>query len=255
MDYKRIYAEFIKDRREKEKGLSGYVERHHILPRAMGGDNSRENLIRLTAEDHFFAHLCLAKIHGGKLWAPIAFMVGGGRKDYAPVVSRKRYGWASRAMAKSRSGELSEQYDWTIHNLEHKDGRCWSGTQYAMHEELSLTRSLANLLLKGKIRSARGWYLQGRRPSVFNRASGIGADHHMYRHEVIRFMHMDGREFVGTQHDFRSVSSLSKSAACNLARGKVRVANGWYVEGRPPIKKGRGARWFRILERSAISSG
>jgi hypothetical protein len=63
MNYKKIYADFIADRQAKEAGLiaSGvYFERHHILPRSMGGADDSENMISLTAGDHFFAHLCLA---------------------------------------------------------------------------------------------------------------------------------------------------------------------------------------------------
>lgn len=253
MNYKRIYDEFIKDRREKEKTLTGYTERHHILPRSIGGGDEPSNLIRLTPEDHFFAHLCLAKMHGGKLWAPVAFMAGGTRKDYEPIVSRKRYGWTLRAMGRESSGENARQYDWTIHDLEHRDGRLWSGTQYEM-SALGIKRSLANMLIKGRVNSACGWFFKGRRPK-FRGADFGGRDHMMYRPEVIRFLHLDGREFVGTQHDFSLSGEVSKSAACNLARGVARVANGWYVEGRPPVRKGRGARWFKKLEQNEISRG
>lgn len=71
MNYQSIYSDFIADRRTKEAALiasGAYSERHHILPRAHAGDDTPTNLIRLTPEDHFFAHLLLAKIHGGSMW-------------------------------------------------------------------------------------------------------------------------------------------------------------------------------------------
>lgn len=71
MNYQSIYSAFIADRRTKEAALKAsgaYSERHHILPRAHAGDDSPNNIIRLTPEDHFFAHLLLAKIHGGSMW-------------------------------------------------------------------------------------------------------------------------------------------------------------------------------------------
>ena len=37
-----------------------YHERHHIVPRCMGGDNDKENLIDLYAKEHFEAHRILA---------------------------------------------------------------------------------------------------------------------------------------------------------------------------------------------------
>lgn len=37
-----------------------YHERHHILPKCMGGKNNKENLIDLYAREHFIAHKMLA---------------------------------------------------------------------------------------------------------------------------------------------------------------------------------------------------
>jgi len=39
-----------------------YVEKHHIIPRSLGGDNSKENLVKLTAREHFICHLLLTKM-------------------------------------------------------------------------------------------------------------------------------------------------------------------------------------------------
>jgi hypothetical protein len=77
MNYQRIYDQFIADRRAKESELiaSGvYVERHHVLPKSLGGGNEPENLIALTAGDHFFAHELLARVHGGHMWLPLIRM-------------------------------------------------------------------------------------------------------------------------------------------------------------------------------------
>lgn len=42
-----------------------YSECHHILPRSMGGTNDPDNLIQLTAKEHFIAHLLLTKFVTG----------------------------------------------------------------------------------------------------------------------------------------------------------------------------------------------
>ena len=75
MDYERIYDEFISDRRTREAALiaSGeYTERHHVVPRALGGSDDADNMITLSYPDHFFAHLLLAKAHG--FWHPVRMM-------------------------------------------------------------------------------------------------------------------------------------------------------------------------------------
>lgn len=96
MDYKRIYSQFIADRRAHESGLTGYTERHHIVPRCLGGGDGPSNIIKLTAGDHFFAHLLLAKVHGGKLWYALNALVamhhiGDRRADRAFTIRARRH--------------------------------------------------------------------------------------------------------------------------------------------------------------------
>lgn len=45
---------------------SGYFERHHILPKSLGGDDSKENLVLLTAKEHYICHLLLTKMTSGE---------------------------------------------------------------------------------------------------------------------------------------------------------------------------------------------
>jgi hypothetical protein len=42
-----------------------YIEKHHILPKCMGGVNTPENLVRLTAREHYICHLILTKCTKG----------------------------------------------------------------------------------------------------------------------------------------------------------------------------------------------
>ena len=58
------YAEFIKGIID-ERGRFGvpegeYKERHHILPKCLGGTNDKDNLIDLIASEHYEAHKLLA---------------------------------------------------------------------------------------------------------------------------------------------------------------------------------------------------
>lgn len=244
MDYSRIYRSFIEDRRGLESSLSGYTERHHIIPRSLGGSDAQANLIRLTPEDHFFAHLLLAKIHGGRLWAPVAFMVKGQRKDYQPIVSRKSYGWAARAMANALRGEGAHQFDHTVYELEHEDGRTWSGRQADM-PSLGFSRAMANLLVKGRCHSAKGWFRAGQRREHIGRGRGGGHAHAMADHTKRHYRHMDGREFIGTQIDFRAMSGVSKPGCTRLVKGQQTISKGWYLDGVTPQRRGRAAAYSR----------
>ena len=48
--------------RKEAKALLSYVERHHIIPKSMGGTNELVNLVWLTAEEHLKVHLLLPKM-------------------------------------------------------------------------------------------------------------------------------------------------------------------------------------------------
>lgn len=66
MDYQRIYNEIISKAKDDNriKVLGGvYYENHHILPRCLGGDNSKFNLVLLTAREHFVCHKLLIEIY------------------------------------------------------------------------------------------------------------------------------------------------------------------------------------------------
>lgn len=75
MDYQKIYYQFIVDRKMKEKAIVGHSEKHHILPVSLGGDNSKDNLVRLSTEDHIRAHSLLARIYGGVMWMALCMML------------------------------------------------------------------------------------------------------------------------------------------------------------------------------------
>ena len=42
-----------------------YTEKHHIIPKSLGGSNSKSNLVVLTAREHFVCHLLLPKMTEG----------------------------------------------------------------------------------------------------------------------------------------------------------------------------------------------
>lgn len=61
MNYSRLYNELVNSARNREKPMVS--ERHHIVPRSMGGNNGTSNLVDLTPREHFVAHHLLWKIH------------------------------------------------------------------------------------------------------------------------------------------------------------------------------------------------
>lgn len=61
MDYQKIYSAIID--RAKTRTLVDYKESHHIIPKCLGGKDDKENIVDLTAREHYLCHWLLWKIH------------------------------------------------------------------------------------------------------------------------------------------------------------------------------------------------
>ena len=103
MDYQAHYDKLID--RARTRIIDGYVEKHHIIPRCMGGENSKNNLVKLTPEEHFLAHQLLVKIypsHKGLNKAVYMMTVG----SQLQKRNNKAYGWIKRTYIESCKGSI-----------------------------------------------------------------------------------------------------------------------------------------------------
>ena len=99
MDYSSIYNCLMD--RAKNREIGGYIEKHHITPRCLGGNDSKNNLVGLTAREHFISHLLLVKIYPDNhklVYAANMMTVGNCRNN-------KEYEW----LKKRRSSVVSNQ--------------------------------------------------------------------------------------------------------------------------------------------------
>jgi hypothetical protein len=63
--YQHWYNSLINNARQRNSSREGH-ERHHILPRSLGGSNTDDNLVNLTLKEHYIAHLLLTKLYTGQ---------------------------------------------------------------------------------------------------------------------------------------------------------------------------------------------
>jgi hypothetical protein len=59
----------------------GYTELHHIIPQSMGGSNDKENLVELTAREHFICHWLLIKMTTGEDRSKMLYALNGMRAE------------------------------------------------------------------------------------------------------------------------------------------------------------------------------
>jgi len=73
-NYLKEYYDIIKNNKVLDP-KSQYCERHHIIPKSLNGSNKRDNVVCLSAEDHFLCHKLLVKFTTGvdnqKMWSAL----------------------------------------------------------------------------------------------------------------------------------------------------------------------------------------
>lgn len=69
--YSRYYYNIINNAQSRQ--VLGYVEKHHIIPKSLGGTNLSTNLVALTAREHYICHLLLTKFTIGNAYHKMSY--------------------------------------------------------------------------------------------------------------------------------------------------------------------------------------
>jgi hypothetical protein len=139
MDYKKHYHLLIK--RAKSRKLNCYTEKHHIIPKCLGGKNDSSNLVKLTPEEHYLAHLLLIKIYPKSdrlVYAANKMTVSSKNLKR----NNKRYGWLKKRyqnVCKKRLGNKNPSY-----------GRSWFYNPKTMEEGKFLINEVPLNWIKGR---------------------------------------------------------------------------------------------------------
>ena len=116
MNYKQIYNQLISKRQQETPPKNCYTETHHIKPKCLGGTNETTNLVRLTAREHYIAHLLLAKIYNTYgMYAAVIYMQTGRHKNRhfkfnSRLYQKIREEFANKMSQKMKGKPLTEQH-------------------------------------------------------------------------------------------------------------------------------------------------
>ena len=101
MNYQKYHDTLID--KAKDRWLDEYTERHHIIPKCLGGTDHVENLVDLTPEEHYVIHQLLVKLYPGNknLVRSVHRMSSG---SYKNPRNNKSYGWIRRKFSEANSG-------------------------------------------------------------------------------------------------------------------------------------------------------
>lgn len=159
MDYKKHYEILIF--RARGRVLEGYIEKHHIIPRCIGGRNTPKNIVDLTPEEHYVAHQLLVKMYPRgsqerrKLIHAANLMSHGNR--YQNRGMNKLYGWLRREHAAEMSKKMTGVKRGPLSD-EHKQklSETFRGKTYEEIHGIEKAKELRKIRSKAKIGNTHG---------------------------------------------------------------------------------------------------
>lgn len=212
MNYEKVYKDFIASRALDQEALisSGlYFERHHIIPSSLGGDDSKGNIIALTARGHYFAHCCLAKIYGGKMWSALFAVSAMSKVDKScSYFLRSRFVDIARGKAAEvRSKNMKE---------------IWASGEFSRNR---IYGALSDDVKRKISESSKGRKIKKESIEKAMASKRLLA-------KEFAFERLDtGEKFNGTQREFARHSNVGQSLASCLTRGRIKQAKGWIIQG------------------------
>lgn len=108
MNYLKHYGSLIE--RAKNRVMGGYSEKHHIIPKCLGGSDEKENLVILTAREHYVAHQLLVKIYPGNRKLAYAALMMSSDSVLLSRSTNRSYAWLRKRASESFKGSGNPMY-------------------------------------------------------------------------------------------------------------------------------------------------
>lgn len=105
--YSRWYFQLISNAQQRPLPNT-YNEKHHIIPKCLGGSNKGDNIVILTGREHFIAHLLLVKMTEGLVKRKMLFSLKmmTVSKGETPRYSSKTFEYFREQISKAKSESM-----------------------------------------------------------------------------------------------------------------------------------------------------
>lgn len=133
----------------KQRITLGYTERHHIIPQSLGGSNDKENLVELTAREHFICHWLLVKMTEGEARGKMLYALNGMKAEnkyqerYHTKITARVYEKYRIEHAENHSKKMKGKPAWN-------KGRMLEGEELEQHRERTRNRKPMSPEVKAK---------------------------------------------------------------------------------------------------------
>lgn len=137
--YSKLYYKITSN--AKQRNTEGYTELHHIIPQSMGGINDKENLVELTAREHFICHWLLIKMTEGKDRSKMMYALNGMKAEnryqqrYHTKITARVYEKYRIEHAHNHSETMKGKPAWN-------KGRMLEGVELEEHRERTRNRKI-----------------------------------------------------------------------------------------------------------------
>jgi hypothetical protein len=137
--YSKLYYRITSN--AKQRIPEGYTELHHIIPQSMGGSNDKENLVELTAREHFICHWLLIKMTKGEDRSKMLYALNGMKAEnryqerYHTKITARVYEKYRIEHAENHSKRMKGRPAWN-------KGRILEGVELEEHRERTRNRKI-----------------------------------------------------------------------------------------------------------------
>lgn len=137
--YSKIYFDIISN--AKNRITEKYTEHHHIIPEALGGPTTDENMVHLTAREHFICHWLLVKMTEGNDRGDMLYALNGMKaenkfqKRYHTKITARVYEKYRLEFAENHSKRMKGRKAWN-------KGRKLEGEELEVHRERTRNRKI-----------------------------------------------------------------------------------------------------------------
>jgi hypothetical protein len=220
--YTTTYYNIIYKAQSRPVSNEMYTEKHHIIPKSLGGSSLPENLVKLTAREHFICHLLLIKMLSGQFKHKMAFalsrMLTSGKNHNRYYPSSRLYELAR----KHRSAAISYSHKGIPESAESNIKRSLATKGISKGPKTEEHKRNLSISKKGKPSKRKG-IPSGKKGITYVEQFGIEKALELKK---IKSEKLKGREFSNKTKELWSKNRKGKNIGGNNPNAKTITING-----------------------------